>query len=470
MISVARADKQPELPLFNHDSLPAGTRLGLAVSGGADSVALACIAHRLAVARGWTLRVLHLEHGLRGEESRLDAAFVQELAAQLGLACTIEECDTHAEARARKLGLEETGRLLRYRWFGALLAADELDAVATGHTLDDQAETVMARMLRGAWTSGLAGIHPVVAARDLAAHEPSGAGRIVRPLLATRRTALRTWLNAIGQPWREDASNADPRFTRNRIRHTLLLALREFNPRVDEQLAQTAELARADDQYWQAEVARVLPGLLLPGRPVRGGGRASSTLGGERSLAVEVERLRGFPLALLRRLIRGLALHLGVALDYEETSRAMSLLEGAVGSTPRREQLAADLRAERTPRELRFVLSTAAMPAEQAVSIPVPGSGAALGMALSLDCKEADAPAATLRPAGPTDRVRLRHSSGAPKRVKEVLERMGVPAPDRAGWPVLEWQGEIVWMRGAGLEPTEISARLKVEAAPAPEE
>ncbi len=148
----------------------------------------------------------------------------------------------------------------------------------------------------------------------------------------------------------------------------------------------------------------------------------------------------------------------------------MSLLEGAVGSTPRREQLAADLRAERTPRELRFVLSTAAMPAEQAVSIPVPGSGAALGMALSLDCKEADAPAATLRPAGPTDRVRLRHSSGAPKRVKEVLERMGVPAPDRAGWPVLEWQGEIVWMRGAGLEPTEISARLKVEAAPAPEE
>jgi tRNA(Ile)-lysidine synthase len=464
MNPVMGPEKQPELPLFKRKSLLSGTRLGLAVSGGADSVALLCMAHRLADAHGWGLRVLHLQHGLRGEESRADAAFVRALAERLGLACEIEDRDTLAAARERKLGLEETGRLLRYQWFGALLAANQLDAVATGHTLDDQAETILARMLRGAWTSGLAGIHPVVAARDF--FENSGSGRIVRPLLATRRAHLRAWLTSIGQNWREDASNNDLQFTRNRIRHRLLPALRAFNPRVDEQLAQTAELARADEQYWEAEVSRLLPGLLLPGRPVRGGGRASSTLGGERSLAVEVERLRGLPLALLRRLIRGLALQLGVSLNYDETLRAMGLLEGSVGSTPRREQLAANLRAERTPRELRFVLNTAGVaPQEAALKIPVPGSGSAFGTTISLHCDEPGTPAAVLRAAAPSDRVRLRHSSGAPKRVKEVLERMGVPAPDRSDWPVLEWQGEIVWMRGAVLEATDLSNRLKIEAS-----
>jgi tRNA(Ile)-lysidine synthase len=459
-------DNDPELPVFDRRAMPPGTRLGLAVSGGADSVALLCLAHRLACAQGWSLRVLHLEHGLRGEESRADAAFVRALADRHRLACRIEERDTRSEARERKLGLEETGRLLRYEWFGGLLGANKLDCVATGHTLDDQAETVLARMLRGAWTSGLAGIHPVVAARDLVDGSGPNSGRIVRPLLAVRRADLRTWLASIGQDWREDSSNDDLQFTRNRIRHTLLPALRTFNPRIDEQLAQTAELARADEQYWEAEVARMLPGLLLPGRPVRGGGRASSTLGGERSLAVEVERLRGFPPALLRRLVRGLCLQLGVALNYEETARAMGLLEGAGGSTGRREQLAAKLRAERTPRELRFVLSAAgAAPQPAAVTIPIPGSGTAFGTTLALHCDDPGAPAATLRPAAPSDRVRLRHSSGAPKRVKEVLERMGVPAPDRAGWPVLEWQGEIVWMRGAVLEPTELSLRLKLEVS-----
>jgi tRNA(Ile)-lysidine synthase len=480
--SVTHPGKKPVVPPFERGSLPPGTRLGLAVSGGADSIALLRIAHRLAFTHGWTLQVLHLEHGLRGEDGRADAAFVAEVADKLELRCILAERDTRAAARERKLGLEETGRLLRYQWFGSLLATNLLDAVATGHTLDDQAETVLGRLLRGAWSAGLAGIYPSLSAQDLSAHAVVGAatpqsrGQILRPLLATRREALRIWLTEIGQSWREDASNADMQFTRNRIRHDLLPSLRTFNPRIDEQLAQTAVLARMEEQYWQTEVARLLPGLLLPGRPIRGGGRASSTLTGERSLAIEVERLRAFPLAVQRRLLRAVAAQFGVSLAYEETARLVNLLEGPVGSTPRRKQLAATLRAERTPRELRFVANAAGMGTgrntslEQAtVAIPVPGIGTGLGVSIviSVVSEVPDSPEARLRAAAPSDRVRLRHSSGAPKRVKEVLERMGIPAPDRTGWPVLEWQGEIIWLKGAMLEPTAISSLLTIEAAPA---
>ncbi len=496
----------------------------MAVSGGADSVALLRLAHSLAGVHGWALRVLHVQHGLRGEDSQADAVFVEELAAELSLPCQTLHADAGALARERRIGVEEAGRLLRYGWFGRLLdgtAAEALenapDAIATGHTLDDQAETVLARLLRGAWTAGLAGIYPVIPASDLpggAVSAPRGnpqntrRGIVVRPLLGARRDELRAWLGALGQDWREDASNQDLAFTRNRLRHRLLPALVEFNPQVAEQLAQVSVLAREDERYWQGELARVLPGLLLPGRPVRGGGRASSTLPGERSLAIEVERLRALPPALQRRVVRAAAAQLagapiepvgpiaptdpigpiekagkpGTALGFAETARLLSLLEGPVGSTPRREQLSAQLRAERTPRELRLVYSEAQGRSADAtdghVQISVPGEGAGLGVQLRIalaaeafpDAPPATYPAATLRAALPGDRVRLRYSSGAPRRVKEVLERMGVPPPDRAGWPVLEWQGELVWLRGAVLVPTPLNTQLAITEESRPEE
>ena len=108
------------------------------------------------------------------------------------------------------------------RWFRALLAEGKADAVATAHTLDDQAETVLHRLVRGAWTEGLGGIHPVV---DCAR------GVILRPFLETRRAEIQAWLREMGQAWREDATNADTAFTRNRIRHEVLPQLAGFNPR-----------------------------------------------------------------------------------------------------------------------------------------------------------------------------------------------------------------------------------------------
>ena len=140
--------------------------------------------------------------------------------------------------------IEEAARRLRYRWFRDLMSSGAIDAVATAHTLDDQAETVIAKVLRGAWTEGIAGIHPVVEFAE---------GRVVRPLLAARRAEVEAYLKALGQEWREDSSNRQLTFTRNRIRHELLPLLEDWNPKLKEHLAQMAELARDEESWWQAE-------------------------------------------------------------------------------------------------------------------------------------------------------------------------------------------------------------------------
>ncbi len=452
----------PSLPKFSCPHLPPGTRLGLAVSGGSDSVALLRLGAELAGRAGWILTVLHIDHGLRGDASAADAAWVEALAGRLELPVQV------LRGSLPDVGLEDAGRQLRYGWFRQLLAG-ELDAVATGHTLDDQAETVLAHLLRGAWTAGLGGIHPIMRAADLPGDAQPSGGVVVRPLLGERRAALRTWLGSLGQDWREDETNTSPAFTRNRIRHRLLPALSEFNPQASEHLAQVSVLAREDESWWQAEVERILPDLLLPGRAVRGGGRASSTLPGMQSLAMEVARLRALHPALGRRVLRAAAGQLGVSVDFKETDRLLTLLEGPAGSTARREQLTAELRAERTARELRFVLDRNDTVQADEIPVSIPGEASGFGVRLRVDAPgEGPHPPATLRAARPSDRVRLRHSSGAPKRIKEVLERMGIAPPARAGWPVLEWQGEIVWMRGCALEPTAVSLELRVMVVPDP--
>ena len=411
-------------------------RLALAVSGGADSVALL---RSLATDPGLVLTVVHVHHGIRGEEADADAAFVEALAGTLGLRFLRHDIDTPGEAGRERQSLEEAARVLRYRWFDALLAGNEVDAVATAHTLDDQAETVLHKLLRGAWTEGLGGIAPVLTREH---------GFVVRPMLAVTRAEVLACLCALGQPWREDSSNQDTAFTRNRIRHELLPMLGAYNPRIAEQLGRLSAIARDEEVYWEAELKRLLPGLLLPGRPVRGGGRAASTHPGERTLAIEVERLRALHPALQRRILRAAARDLGVALDFDQTARLLALVSGGPA---RRESLTAEVRAERTPRELQLVYTeavAASAPAEYV--LPIPGEVEGFGLRVRVVSAKT-LPPATLRAARPGDRVRLRHSSG-PKKVKEVLERMGVASADRAGWPVVDWQGEIIWMRGAVLE------------------
>ena len=170
--------------------LKPGLRLAVGVSGGADSVALLRALKERSGLLGLVLHVAHLHHGLRGSEADADLAFARELAADLGLPFHESRVDTAAEAEANNETIEEAARRLRYGWFRQLMASGEVEAVATAHTRDDQAETVLAKFLRGAWTEGLSGIHPVVEFPE---------GRILRPLLATTRAEVEAYLSTLGQ-------------------------------------------------------------------------------------------------------------------------------------------------------------------------------------------------------------------------------------------------------------------------------
>jgi len=430
-----------------------GMRLAVGLSGGADSVALLRWLAAGSGELGLVLHAAHLHHGLRGAEADGDLEFVRALAGRLGVPFFEGRVDVAAEARANQAEgkpaetIEEAARRLRYAWFRRLMVDEGLDAVATAHTLDDQAETVLGKFLRGAWTEGLSSIAPRLETAE---------GLIVRPLLKTTRTQVEQYLGELGQSWREDSSNRHLAFTRNRIRHELLPLLEEWNPRLREHLAQMAELARDEETWWRAEVARVAGQVLLPGLPVRGGGRAAGTGAG---LAMDITRLALLAPALQRRLLRHAAAQLGAAPDFKATELLRALaLDGRVGQ---KLELAQGLNAERTARELRLTAGAAhgagdaAQAVEYTVAIPGQIDAPAFGLRIKIVSASADAPgaAATLRNWKPGDRVRLRYSSG-PRKVKEVLERMKVTGTARAVWPVLELQGVIIWMRGVEVEPT----------------
>ena len=358
------------LPALNRALFQPGERLCAAVSGGADSVALLLLLHQQNSlsrnALGAVLSAVHVHHGLRGEEADRDAEFLRHLCESLAVPLRVE-CVSVPERmiRSREEGrpetLEEAARTARYTVFSQILSSGSADAVLTAHTLDDQAETVLHKLLRGAWTKGLSGIHPVISPPPGA--PPSSPGRILRPILHLRRSELREFLVLRNQAWREDSSNADPAHTRNRIRHQLLPALRAENPAIDMSLAHIAVLAREDEQRWSTELARLLPQVLLPGTPVRGGGRASgqSSLAGGQTVAIEIERLRAMDPALRRRVLREAARSLGLSLSFDETAALLALAglgapEDVASATqpPRRIQLANGLTAERSPRELRL--------------------------------------------------------------------------------------------------------------------
>src|ERR1700690_1055627 len=203
-----------------HELLRAGGRVGVAVSGGADSVGLLRILLELRGELGIVLSVAHLNHKLRGEESDADEVFVRALAAAHGLEIVCASRDVKSYSAERKLSLEAGAREVRYEFFREALG--KLDRIATAHTLDDQAETVLMKLARGAGTRGLAGIYPKVRIQHSALSTQLGAKAVVRPLLSVRRQRMVEYLGAIVQDWREDSSNRDLRHTRNRVRHGIL--------------------------------------------------------------------------------------------------------------------------------------------------------------------------------------------------------------------------------------------------------
>src|SRR6202451_911175 len=219
-----------------------GDRIGVAVSGGADSVALLRILQNLREELGITLLVVHFNHMLRGEASRTDAQFVKDLARALGLEIVTASEDVSAAAALQGWNLEDAARRLRDPFFESVGASGRATRIAVAHTAQDQAETVLAHLIRGTGPAGLAGIYPKV-------------GSVIRPLLATDRPDLREYLSAKNQAWREDATNRDTRRLRARIREQLLPVLeRDFAPTIVTHLGELARLAGEQELFWSAIV------------------------------------------------------------------------------------------------------------------------------------------------------------------------------------------------------------------------
>jgi tRNA(Ile)-lysidine synthase len=241
------------------DARPAGNwgevRLIVAVSGGADSVALARALHRIVTPSDRLLTLAHYNHGLRGDQSLVDERFVCQLAQELGTTCFVERDDSLAKA-ANPDGIEAAARDARYRFL--LAAAEQVGAryLVTGHTADDQAETVLHHLLRGSGLAGLAGIPRV---RVL-----SPAVTLLRPMLTVRRSEVIEYLSALGQPYCQDATNDDTSLTRNRIRHELLpLLTRDYNPSVVESLLRTSEIAGEVQRLVEAQAESLLDAALV---------------------------------------------------------------------------------------------------------------------------------------------------------------------------------------------------------------
>ena len=343
-----------------------GSRVSVAVSGGADSTALLVSLQEKATALGIGLSAAHLHHGIRGDEADADRQFLRDLCARLSLPLHESEADVPSAAAADRETLEEAARNARLRFFASLLSGGIADRVATAHTADDQAETVLMKLIRGSWTEGLRGIAPVlhVSAEGAPTTEAAAVGRVVRPLLVCSREQVVAFLRSRGQDWREDSTNADPAFTRNRVRAQLMPLLRSFNPGIAATLGATAELAREEESRWRPEIARLYQELAVPGRPVRGGGRAVSTAPEEQTVAFDLLRLKQLDGPVRRRLLRFAAERMGVALGAAETARVLQLAglpppenlpDPSVPSRPNsRLQLREGLRAERSVRELRL--------------------------------------------------------------------------------------------------------------------
>ena len=278
---------EPEIAVFDavidaieRRGLLRGIRhLVVACSGGGDSVALADLMVELAPRFDLTVALAHLNHGLRGADSEADESHVRDLA---------QRCDVPYETGrledpdAAGGGLEERLRDARHRFLTEVVGRMGADAVALGHTLDDRVETVLMNLARGTGLRGLAGMRW---------RNHVGGLLLLRPMLGVRREALRRYIKRRGVPWREDRSNTDFRFTRNRVRNLVLPALEQAVPGAVERIGRAAELLDQDNEWLEDLVdealARARRDDVYPG-----------------ATALDVEVLHGLPRALATRVLR----------------------------------------------------------------------------------------------------------------------------------------------------------------------
>lgn len=349
-----------------HALLPESGRVIVAVSGGADSLCLLGVLDELCgPGKAWPqieLVVAHLDHGLRGNLAEADAAWVAELASQLGWRCRVGKVnlaspspsDTNGVARDEWRGLEDAARRARYAFLRDAAREEQATRICVGHTADDQAETLVLHWLRGSGLTGLTGMRPI-------------AHGIARPLLGLRRGATHAYCASRSWEPREDATNADERFVRNRIRHSLMPALKSFNPNLVPTLVRNAEVLAEDESFLETAAADALEEI------------AGSVT--EDEVTLDTTRLAALAPAVRRRVLRqAAALLKGNAYNLDAGHIALMAALVAVNASGSAVELPGGLLATTTPDRLtvrrREPAAKRTRPhAEKSVSValPIPG-------------------------------------------------------------------------------------------------
>jgi tRNA(Ile)-lysidine synthase len=431
-----------------HDLLPPGTRVAVAISGGSDSVALLHILRELSsTSRVQVAGLVHVNHRLRGDDADRDEAFCIALADRLGLPIVVERVDVRARAGRERTSIENAGRLVRLEAFER--AARQLDAgaVAAGHTRQDQAETVLMHLLRGAGSRGLGAIAP-------------RRGLVVRPLLDVGREELRDWLRRRGIAYVDDETNADLGNPRNRLRHTVIPALvTHFGPYVRESLGRAADTLRDEDRFLESLTDRVAAGILE-----RHGAEVEIRLPALASLDLALQRrllLRAMRLAGVR--------HVGTA----EVDRVSELVAGPRPSTDLPGGVVANRIGDRVVLLKRESVSAPTRRTGR-TALPIPGEivldeafslraeypvRLAAGTALSSPDRLTVAVSPSVCESGlfvrewrPGDALRPLGLGGR-KKVQDLFVDRKVPRRDRPRVPlVVDRHDRIVWVAGHALE------------------
>jgi tRNA(Ile)-lysidine synthase len=449
----------------------AGDRVGVAVSGGADSVALLLLLLELREKLGIVLSVVHFNHKLRGKASDADEKFVAKLAAKYKLEFHCASLDVAKKAKKERANLEAAGRRARYDYFRTLADSGVCTRIAVAHTADDQAETVLAHLLRGTGLAGLGGIHRI-------------AGPVVRPLLAIRRSELRAYLREKKQAWREDRTNRDTTRMRARIRTKLLPLLeKQFQPAIVEHLATLADLAREDEASLQSHAElRVLAlaketqgAVRIPARDIACPGSESRSPHEPGKVS---EKFAGCSAGIRKRMVRYLvasikqrpgqlgANHVDAVLEFARSGQSGSSLSLPGGVQVRKErdtlvfqtaENANHAATHQASREFEFDIDMAR--GSQHVRIPELGCafrfrvidwpserGETSKEDAVLDRDRLRSPL-VLRNWRPGDRLRpLGHRSA--HKLKRLLNEKHISRWERDGWPVLTSGGVLAWARG----------------------